>query len=228
MLEKLFIGKELEEFMLIDYKKCIQIHGKPYDVVIHIGAHHGEEIKDYVANGVKKVLWFEANKKMMKHLFENTSKFAIKQEYYCEVLSDENDKEIEFKVTNNGQSSSILDLGTHEKHYPHIVVIEKQILKTKRFDTLCEKNNNSINLNDFQFINLDVQGAELKVLKGFGELFDKFNNIKAIYSEVNFEEVYVGAPLMQEIDAYLKNFGFERVITAETPYKWGDALYLRK
>ncbi len=215
--------------MLISFKKCLEIIGTPISGVIHIGAHHGEEIKDYADADVTKIIWFEANKKIMKHLFDNTCKFSkVKQEYYCQVLSDENDIEIEFKITNNGQSSSILELGTHEKHYPHIKVVDKQLLKTKRFDYFCEKQKNDIFLNEFEFINLDVQGAELKVLKGFGNIFEKYENIKAIYSEVNFEEVYVGAPLVQEIDEYLSKYKFTRVITADTPYKWGDALYLRK
>lgn len=215
--------------MLINFKKCIELCGNPVGGIIHIGAHHGEEIKDYAESNVKNVIWFEANKKLMKHLFDNTCKYQnVKQEYFCEVLSDEDDKEIEFKITNNGQSSSMLELGTHEKHYPSIKVIEKQTLKTRRFDTFYKNKINLINLKEINFINLDVQGAELKVLKGFGDIFENYKNIKAIYSEVNFEEVYIGAPLVQEIDEYLNRYKFTRILTVDTPYKWGDALYLRK
>lgn len=212
--------------MLIPYETCIQIFGKTFSNVVHIGAHYGEEVDAYQRSGVQSIYWFEANKNIMKHLFDATKQYSIKQEYFCEVLSDSDDQEIEFKITNNGQSSSILNLGTHQKHYPNITVIETKKLKTKRFDTVAKKEN--INLHAVDFINLDVQGAELKVLKGFGNIFEVHSNIKAVYSEVNFEEVYVGAPMVEEIDEYLGKYGFARIQTAVTPYKWGDALYIRK
>ncbi|NBP56353.1 FkbM family methyltransferase [bacterium] len=211
--------------MLIPYSECIAINKQSFNNIVHIGAHHGEEIEDYIKFGVKKIYWFEANKLMMKHLFDNTNRYPIEQHYFCEVLSDANDEEVEFKITNNGQSSSILELGTHQSHYPHITVTETRKLKTKRFDTLVAQKN--IDIMSVDFINLDIQGAELKALKGFGDIL-KTSNIKAIYSEVNFEQLYVGAALIQEIDQYLSLYDFTRVITVNTPYNWGDALYLRK
>ena len=84
---------------------------------------------------------------------------------------------------------------------------------------------------DFQnvdFVNLDVQGAELKVLKGFGDLLKIGSNIKTIYTEVNFEEIYIGAPHINEIDDYLSQFNFKREITLKTQHNWGDAIYIRK
>lgn len=215
--------------MLINFKKCIELYENHINGVIHIGAHHGEEIKDYAQSNVKNVIWFEANKKLMKHLFDNTSKYQnVKQEYFCEVLSDLDDLEVSFNITNDPQASSILELGTVEKHYPHIKVIESQKLKTKSFKTFYESNNKMFNLKDFEFINLDVQGAELKVLKGFGHLLKDFQNIKCIYTEVNFEDLYKNVPLINEIDDYLSNFNFNRIHTVNTQYNWGDALYLRK
>lgn len=214
--------------MLIPFKKCVETYGNIFTGIVHIGAHVGEEISDYYTNGVKQVYWFEANRNLFQQLYSNTSKYPVKQEYFCEAVSDVNDDEVNFHVTNNGQSSSILELGTHASHYPHIKVVETIKLKTKRFDKIIESNPNKLSLTNIQFINLDIQGVELKALKGFGDLLDKFSGIKAIYSEVNFEEVYVGANLVTEIDEYLKQFGFNRVITCPTEYGWGDALYLRK
>ena len=78
------------------------------------------------------------------------------------------------------------------------------------------------------FVNLDVQGAELKVLQGFGNTFTEQKNIKAVYTEVNTEEVYVGCALLSEIDSFLYHFGFQRVAISMTEANWGDALYLRK
>lgn len=212
--------------MLIPYKTCVELYGKKFSGVVHVGAHHGEEVNAYQSHGVEHVYWIEANRDLMKYLFDATSRFSMKQEYICEVLSDVDNEEVEFKITNNGQSSSILQLGTHQTHYPHIKVVATKKLTTKRFDTVAKEK--QIDLKNIDFVNLDVQGAELKVLKGFGNIFEICQNIKAIYSEVNFEEVYVGAPHVNLIDDYLKTYGFIRVNTHVTEYKWGDALYLRK
>lgn len=214
--------------MLIPFAECARQAGRSFTGVVHIGAHLGEEGADYVKNGVRQVTWIEGNRTLMKDLYDATRILPLRQNYFCELLSDQDDEKVIFSITNNGQSSSILPLGTHKAHYPQIGVVESREERTKRFDTFYRKNITSIELEHVDFINLDVQGAELKVLKGFGTLLSQYDNIKAIYSEVNFEEVYVGAPLVSELDDHLSSFGFQRILTASTPYGWGDALYLRK
>ncbi len=49
-------------------------------------------------------------------------------------------------------------------------------------------------------------------------------------SEVNLEELYEGCCLIDELDEYLKSFGFERKITKlwdDGAVGWGDALYIK-
>jgi hypothetical protein len=50
--------------------------------------------------------------------------------------------------------------------------------------------------------------------------------IDYIYTEVNETDIYKDCALIGEIDEYLSDF--ERVETAMTEFKWGDALYRRK
>ena len=213
--------------MLIPYRECVKLIGSKPRGVIHIGAHLGEEGRDYAENGVKNVLWVEDNKKLMKHLFDNVKMLPLQNQFINEVLADEDGKEVTFRVTNNGQSSSILPLGTHEQHYPDITVVREETHKTRRFDSYCKEHRLDIDLELFQFVNLDVQGAELMVLKGFGDILKDFP-IQAVYCEINEEEVYKGAPLSREIDDYLEQFGFRRVASKITEYRWGDALYVRQ
>lgn len=220
--------------MYISVNQCQVIcGGLPFKGVIHIGAHHGEEAKDYEANGVKKVFWFEANPEAYDELVKKTANLNnIDQTYILSCLSDKDNEEVNFHIANNGHSSSILDLGTHAKMYPHIKYTKSISMKTKRFDSMVDEKTGQIGtwpdkLTEFDFINLDVQGAELKVLKGFGDLFKKYSNIRAVYTEVNFEYVYKGCCLVQELDEYLGQFGFKRVATAAPERTWGDALYHR-
>jgi len=214
--------------MYINMNQCIQASGgKPFKGVIHIGAHHGEEAQDYVNCGVKNVLWVEANPYIMKNLFDQTRKMSLQTEYLNEVLSDVDNEETTLNIANNGQSSSILELGLHAIQYPHIQYVKRLPVKTKRFDTAVQENPTKVDMSKYDFINIDVQGAELKVLKGFGELLKQYP-IRAVYTEINFQELYKGCCLVHELDEYLSQFGFKRLITVAPEKTWGDALYARK
>ena len=213
--------------MYIPFERCVKEIGKPVNAIIHIGAHRGQEAQDYAKSGVREVLWVEANKKMMKHLYDQTCNLPMKSRYFCATLSDVDNEMVTLNITNNEQSTSILELGTHATMYPHITISEKVTVYTKRFDTLWRENVGEIDLDRYDFINIDVQGAELKVLKGFGDIFNRVP-IRAIYAEVNFEHVYKGCCLVDELDEFLAGFGFQRFLTAAPEGTWGDALYLRK
>ena len=82
-----------------------------------------------------------------------------------------------------------------------------------------------VDVDNYNFINMGVQGAELKVLKGAINILHK---IDYIYSEVNVSELYEGCVLIEEMDNFLKSFGFERVETDINEYDWGDALFIKR
>lgn len=163
------------------------------------------------------MLWFEAL----------TDKVDIMKQkgfnIYNELISDEDDKEVLFNVTNNYESSSFLELGTHLTHHPHVYVTNIIPMKTTRIDTFFY--NNNIYGYKYNFVNLDIQGAELKALKGMEKYLKE--SIDYVYTEVNLEKVYVNCALLNEIDEYLGQFGIVRKITNITPFRWGDAFYVK-
>jgi hypothetical protein len=54
-------------------------------------------------------------------------------------------------------------------------------------------------------LKLDVQGAELDILRGAGALLD---GVRALDLEVEFAPLYRGQPLFADVDAYLRERGF--------------------
>lgn len=191
----------------------------PIKGILHIGAHNCEERKDYNAAGIddSRILWIEGNPKLVE-------KNKVQGVNIHHVLVDEEEKEVTFNITNNGQSSSILELGTHTKSYPNIYVSEKQIQTTMRLDTFFEKNN--IDPSKYDFWNLDIQGTELRALKSAEKYL---HNVKYIYTEVNTEEVYIGCALLPDLDSFLAIYGFSRIaITMVKGAGWGDALYVKR
>lgn len=208
--------------MLINLRDlCIKHRFVPKGV-IHVGAHKAEETSIYEDLGIENVVWIEGNPDLCAQLNESFQKKG--NHIYNYLVSDVDDKEYDFKVTNNGESSSILDLGTHKEKHPHIFVTETKKLKSKTLSTIISENN--LDMSSFNFLNLDIQGAELLAIKGLGKYLE---NVDYIYTEVNVDYLYEGCALMSEIDAYLNNFGLHRAETKILDqYGWGDAFYKRQ
>lgn len=135
--------------MLIRFNEIVGKYGIPSGI-IHIGAHLMEERSDYLSNGVDRIIWVEANPSIypkIESVNENKN-----ERVFNFAISDTDDKLIKLNITNNGQSSSILDLEKHKIHHPSIFVTESVEVRSKRMDTLISENN--INILDFDFINL--------------------------------------------------------------------------
>lgn len=207
--------------MLIPYKYIHNKYKLQVSGILHIGAHECEEMRDYILHGVepKNIYWVEAmddkvelNKKRFKDL-----------NIYNATIDLQDGNEVVFHITNNCQSSSILEFGSHEKNHPHVTVVNHVKKITTRMDTLIEKNN--IPIQNINFINLDIQGVELRALKSMEK---HLHHIKYIYTEVNVEDVYKGCDQMKDIDEYLKQFGFVRAETHVLKEGWGDAFYVKQ
>ncbi len=126
------------------------------------------------------------------------------------------------ETANEGQSSSILKPNLHLKQYPHIQFNETVEVDMVRLDDYFM--NENINPEDYNMINIDVQGYELEVFKGSQNIL---NNISYIISEVNRDEVYENCAKVQDLDVFLKKYGFDRVETTWDGLTWGDALYVK-
>lgn len=189
--------------------------------VIHIGANDGEECVLYNKAGFKKVIWFEPIKEIYLKLRKNIS-FYPNQIAFNMGIHDTLSSAIIHVASNEGQSSSILEFGTHKKLRPDITYIRDEEIMLARIDELF----NQEYIKQFNFAVIDVQGVELNVLKSFGELLHKFDYI---YTEVNTEESYKGCSLMSEIDEYLKQYNLHKVkYFVDKKWHWGDAFYKRQ
>jgi FkbM family methyltransferase len=193
----------------------------PIKGIIHIGAHEAEEYDDYKGISVEKIIWVEANPDLIGYL-ENKFNGIDNIRTFNEAIYDE-EKLVSFKISNNLQSSSILNLKEHKNLFPDVHYVKEIQTTTKRFDNLCIEK--EININDYNFLNVDVQGADLNDILSFGDLL---NNIDFIYSEVNTIEVYEGCHTIDKFDEVMLDKGFQRVMThIYHGGGWGDALYIK-
>jgi FkbM family methyltransferase len=203
--------------MILNYNEIINSSNIDVKGVIHIGAFYGQEKQTYNNLNIKNVIWVEANPNYEEIIRNNVGDDII-------IISGigNTNEELTFNVANNGQSSSFLEFGTHLDEHPGINFSEKIKIPVKRMIDVVNEYN--ININDYNFLNVDIQGYELEAFKGFDNLL---NNFDFIYCEVNEKELYVGCPLINEIDEYLNTFNFKRVLTNITGHGWGDAFYIK-
>jgi len=203
--------------MLISLHFLVQKYNIVFKGILHVGAHECEELHDYEQYLPRnQVLWIEGL----------PEKVAFSKEKYANVLIEnavvsDAVESVRFNVSNNGQSSSILEFGLHSTFHPHVHYVGNFEAETKLLKDIICKYDISYN-----FLNLDIQGAELKALKGMEEYLDE---VDYIYTEVNSDYVYKECALITEVDEYLLKFGLHRVETKWCgDFKWGDAFYIRK
>jgi FkbM family methyltransferase len=184
----------------------------------HLGAHECEELDFYSRLGLnpEEIVWIDAiPAKVTEAINRNIPNV------YNAVITDCDDVDVTFNISNNVQSSSVLEFGTHAQEHPCVVYVDKICLKSITVDSFFERNN--IDAAKYNFWNFDIQGAELMALKGAAK---SIHYAKAIYLEVNETELYKNCGLIKDIDAFLSQYKFKRVLTNVTQHGWGDALYI--
>jgi FkbM family methyltransferase len=204
--------------MLISLDKMIYQYNLNIKGVLHIGAHYGQEYKDYINNNIKNIIFFEPLMNNYNILLNNINLSENIKTYNMALGNITGEIEMYVETFNQGMSSSILEPDIHLQQYPNIVFNKKEIVKIDKLDNIIFDKDN------FNMINIDVQGYELEVFKGSIKSLDYIN---IIYTEVNRDEVYKNCSKVEELDIFLKDFNFERVLTSWDGNTWGDALYIK-
>ena len=203
--------------MLISLDKIIKDYNLKIYGVLHVGAHYGEEYTDYIKHDIKHMMFFEPIESNFEEL---TVRLLPGMSSYNIALGNKTGEiEMYVETINKGQSCSILEPVKHLEQYPSIKFDKKEIVKIDKLDNI------PFNRDFFNMINIDVQGYELEVFKGAVKTLPF---IDIIYTEVNRDEVYKDCARVEDIDLFLADFGFIRILTDWTGDSWGDALYLKQ
>jgi len=193
--------------------------------VIHIGAHFGSEITSYNELKFKNIIFVEPLKKTFQRLLQTVSQNNCDPEcvveFWNKALGNKiGTEEMYVEVVNLGQSSSILKPDYHLRQYPGIVFPYRETVEISTLNHELRDNKN-----EFNVLNIDVQGYELEVLKGSTDILP---NIDIINTEVNKVHMYENCPLISEIDDFLSQFNFVKVDENWMGQVWGDAIYVKK
>jgi FkbM family methyltransferase len=237
--------------MLIDLHNLIQKYQLKINGVIHVGAHWAEEHDDYISNGIVKFVYVEPCKEAYSVLIDkfNARDTETSEGYFFIGTFNPNDAKRSTSIcvlnfacgvceedavmyvspNNQGQSNSLLKPNLHLDQHPDVQFTDAELVRVSPLDKLMEEHilPYSPPSISFNMLVMDVQGFEGSVLKGATETL---KHIDIIYTECNRGQTYEGNMEIEEMDEYLKRFGFERVETfwPSPNWTWGDAVYLKK
>ena len=155
---------------------------------------------------------FSILEKRMMDINANISAYQV-------ALGNEEKNVTMYLSDNDLISSSVLKPKVHLQLHPGVGFPGTEEVEMKRLDSFSDETQN------FNFINMDVQGYELEVLKGGAETL---SHIDYVYCEINRDELYEGNAFVEDLDSFLSGYNMERVETDWAGTLWGDALYVRK
>ena len=184
---------------------------------IHVGAHECPEIGCYRKLFKDKVVWVEANPDSYVKAKEVAERHN--QKCYNFAAHHTDGEKLTLYIPEREDISSIYP----SQEFPVSRVAE---VETKTMTSLFKEE--SLDIEDFDFLNIDVEGAELNVLDGFKDHLDK---IKYIFIEVSVTPRFAGSEAtFDTINSYLTEEGFTLVEISESirTHGWGDAFYIKK
>jgi len=189
------LEKFYAEFIeLVNLDLISQSHG-----VLHIGAHVGLESKAYSDNR-KPVIFIEADPKTFLVLENNISIYRD-QKAYNFLLGDE-EKIVDFHIANNKSESSSIFPFSKENEIKNLSASEVTPIPMTRLDSKFTMND----LENYDHWVIDVQGAELMVLEGAGQLLSA---CKTLFIECSMTEFYEGGAMWKQILEFLNRNGFK-------------------
>lgn len=203
-------------------------------ILFDVGACEGEESIRYKKIFPESLIFlFEPLPSNQQLIIQNIEKYKLEELTLVPVALSDEDSYTEF-YTSSGQPDGIqtdLDWNFGNKsssllvpqidNLPKWLVFKEKIqVQTMTLDFFLNKNK----ILEVDFLHMDVQGAELKVLSGAKE---KIKDIKAIWLEVSNVELYINQPLSDEIEFFMKKNNFH-LIKSEFSGEFGDQFYLNK
>jgi len=194
--------------------------------ILQVGANTGQEIDYFLQNGIAHAVLIEPLEAPFQVLSARTA--AIPGYMPVNVLCGSQDgQEVDFHIaTNNGESSSMLKPARHLADYPWVQFPETVRITGFTLDRVVAtvKSMHPEIAQSLDLLFMDVQGAELQVLKGASATL---HQISYIYTEVGLGGGYEGDTDLLDLMHYLKAWGFSLYELEIIETGWGNALFIK-
>lgn len=198
----------------------------PVALVVHVGAHLGEERDLYEQLGAEHIVWIEADPVIAARLLESLADAPKSKHTVIQAAaSDSNGHRVSlYRYSNDGSSNSLHAPGArfHES-FPDVA----ETGDTCQVQTMTlRKILHDLGLGPLppSLLVIDVQGHELAVLHGLGEEWaSQFSFVKI---EVSERELYEAGAAARQVYEWLRRCSFEGI--TPLPAVHGDVLFRRR
>lgn len=133
-------------------------------------------------------------------------KYGRKEIVFNCLVGDKDEDNVVFNIAENGHASSLLEVNeklvSRFHQYSYGRIIKKENVEVKEIKKLLEERE----VKKFDFLKIDIEGSELKVLKNLEEILRK--DCLGIEIECFFQEYHLGRPLFSDIETYLRSLGY--------------------
>jgi FkbM family methyltransferase len=185
------------------------VGSRPLRTLVHVGAHLAQERHVYEKMGFTEILWIEGAPETYRQLVESfrssSGSGKVTHRTLCALLSDVSGDSVPFYKFNNQGASDSMFPATSKLHdrWPQVQQLDDvQKLPTLTLDEALEQQGLT---GKVDVLVVDVQGAELLVLKGGSRTL---RDVSAVVCEVSTEPFYDGGVLYPELRTFLQSHGF--------------------
>jgi FkbM family methyltransferase len=208
-----------------------------FEIFFDVGAHRGETIKLFTKNfKIEKIYSFEPSKINFDYLKKNSLNFS-KTKKNVQIITenfafgDKND-DIKIKHLSESSSSTINEIDTNSKYFK-----KKSFLLYKNQDNEFYKVENTTQkklcnyildnkIPKIDFLKIDTEGYEIKVLLG---LEKEFKKISIIMFEHHFDDMIVKNYKFGDINNLLRINNFIQIYKYKMPFrKTFEYIYVRR
>ncbi|MCL4360966.1 FkbM family methyltransferase [Candidatus Dependentiae bacterium] len=189
-------------------------------IILEAGAHKGRDTVEMAKLWPQgKIYAFEPVEKLYKKLHENTLNYSniIISNY---ALSNKSGQEIFYDCLECDAVGSLFEPYEIKIKRPGLN-FKKIYVKTLTLDDWAKE----FQIEKIDFAWLDMQGAELKVLKASNNILKSF---KLIQIEVNLCERFKYAPAYDEIKSWFRDQGYKILLEDFHHNDWGDVLFIKE
>lgn len=188
---------------------------KDLNTVVDIGANKGQfalATKFYTKSKVISFEPLEGPAKKFTKVFEEYDDVTLK-----EVAIGPRDEVRKINITNNDDSSSILEIGKLQKSIYDTEVVGTKEIQIRPLDSVI----NESEIVSPSLLKIDVQGFEKQVIEGSIRVINKFDYI---YCECSYVELYKEQALASDIIDQLSTLGFKVCGIYNTYYENGKSI----
>jgi FkbM family methyltransferase len=197
--------------------------------VLQVGASYGQEMKEFLDNGIQAGVFIEPLPEPYQFL-ANTCRTLPNFVAVNTVCAEASGKQVSFHVASNGgMSSSLLPPVNHLKVNPQVQFPGTVQLVTSTVDevmALVRSQGHAAVADTLDLMYLDCQGGEFQVFRGASRTLPQF---KYIYTEVMRNEMYAGQVPFLNYCHFFDSIGFTlNDVYFAHPEQTGNALFIRK